>query len=249
MQSKDVQIGQVYWGKVSGRSVKVRIESVHGNGWKATNLNSGRKATIKSVFNLDEIVEGRNVHADRRLKKQQEQDKVKELRAKSQQKKVDTEQVAKEALRNAIAAHLDIDVKLIAYVVDCPVSQSYDVDLKDGKKWEVTYHELTEIQSEKPAKVKSTSRRAVRKSPQEKLDWVKQVAAMVERTSIKVAAHDLGKSVTYITRTYRAYTEVYLKSNIVKNAFDSKTITWTQLHKLAEKKVTGDRLEEFANNI
>lgn len=202
MQSKDVQIGKIYWAKVSGRSVKARIESVYGNGWKATNLNSGRKATIKSVVNLDEIVEGRNVHADRKLKIEREEiakqmqqldvkgaiatyfaveanriksivckplelkfevtstkgkvhdvdfDTIRAIAAKSV--KATKKAEANKDIKSAIAEYLKIDREMIAYVKDCPVSQSYDVDLKDGKLFEVTYQELTEIQSEKKTKV------------------------------------------------------------------------------------------------
>lgn len=170
-------------------------------------------------------------------------------------------------LKKAIAFYLKLKPSDIKAIITTP-EYDYEVHLKDGKTWEVTSEELTEINSEKQQKqdkrkplniapkAKENSqeaikvvKRTVRKSPQDKLDWLKQVAAMVESTSIKIAAHDLGKSVTYITRTYRAYTEAYLANTKIQNAFDNKVISWTQLHKLAEKKITSDRLEEFANQI
>lgn len=49
MKAKDVQIGQVYRAKVSGKITKVRIinESAHG-GWEGVNLETGRKIRIKT---------------------------------------------------------------------------------------------------------------------------------------------------------------------------------------------------------
>ena len=170
-------------------------------------------------------------------------------------------------IKQAIADYLKVDRELIAYAIDCPVSQNYDVDLKDGRKYEVTYKELeqaeqkgeeistdkeahTEItQEKKQPQSNSYKKRVTKKSPKEKIAWVQGVAIKVEKSSIKETALKLGKSVTYIVRTYRAYTEVYLKSTLVANAFDAKKIGWSKLHKLAEKKITPERLEEFANSI
>ena len=53
MRKRDVQIGQVYSVKVSGRMVPVRIdrESPYG-GWDATNLKTGKRIRIKSAQRL-----------------------------------------------------------------------------------------------------------------------------------------------------------------------------------------------------
>ena len=210
-------------------------------------LNAKKEVLQKELIRINKLIEKTDL----------------EKAAKSAEGKVETTDI-----KDAIAKYLKIDRDMIAYAVDCPASESYDVDLKDGKKWGVSYSELGLSEKEvdgkaiavktetiKQENIKAnqesikTVKRTVRKSPQDKIDWVKNIAAMVERTSIKVAAYDLGKSVTYISRTYRAYTEAYLANTKVKNAFDNKAITWTQLHKLAEKKITSDRLEEFASQI
>lgn len=53
MKKREIQLGGVYTAKVSGRLVRVRIdsESVHG-GWNATNLATGRAVRIRSAARL-----------------------------------------------------------------------------------------------------------------------------------------------------------------------------------------------------
>ena len=57
MKKKDVKIGEVYMAKVSGKSVRVRVdsESRYG-GWDGTNLLTGRQIRIKTVARLRPMV-------------------------------------------------------------------------------------------------------------------------------------------------------------------------------------------------
>ena len=59
MKKSEVQIGQTYYAKVSGRHVEVRIHSVspHG-GWNATNLETHREVRIRSAQRLRPVVRG-----------------------------------------------------------------------------------------------------------------------------------------------------------------------------------------------
>jgi len=52
MKSKDVKIGGVYLVKVTGRVVPVRIDATSGTGWIGTNLETGRRVSIKSARRL-----------------------------------------------------------------------------------------------------------------------------------------------------------------------------------------------------
>jgi hypothetical protein len=53
MKKRDIEIGQTYMAKVSGKLVPVRIttESVHG-GWNAVNTTTGRDVRIRSADRL-----------------------------------------------------------------------------------------------------------------------------------------------------------------------------------------------------
>lgn len=61
MKRSEVEIGGIYWAKVSGNRVKVRIDverpGASPHGWDATNLSSGRKVYIKTAARLIEIRE------------------------------------------------------------------------------------------------------------------------------------------------------------------------------------------------
>ena len=53
MQKKDVVVGGVYFAKVSGQRVRVRIDAPHPNtGWNATNLETGRLIRIRTAARL-----------------------------------------------------------------------------------------------------------------------------------------------------------------------------------------------------
>lgn len=53
MKKKDVQIGQTYWAKVSGRVVRVRLLSPSPyKGWDAINLETSRQVHIKTAARL-----------------------------------------------------------------------------------------------------------------------------------------------------------------------------------------------------
>jgi len=61
MRKDDVKVGGIYLAKVSGKRIKVRIDSVHTQGlsgrtfWQATNLATGRTVTIRSAQRLSEV--------------------------------------------------------------------------------------------------------------------------------------------------------------------------------------------------
>ena len=177
MQSKNVKIGQTYWAKISGKSVKARIESVSPyGGWDATNLSTGRKARIKSVYNLDEIIEGKNVHSDRRLKKQQKQGRVKQLKKQNAQEKADMKEAAKavinsthnkikqqnKALKKAIATYLKVKESDIKAIITTP-EYNYEVDLKNGQLYEVTLEELNDLKKQKAEAVQVTQQQEIKK--------------------------------------------------------------------------------------
>lgn len=54
MLKKDIEIGGVYIAKISDKLARVRIDAPaqYGNGWDATNLDTGRKIRIKSAAKL-----------------------------------------------------------------------------------------------------------------------------------------------------------------------------------------------------
>ena len=54
MLKKDIQIGGIYYKKVSGkRNVKVRIESTRAQGgWWATSMETGRSIQVKAATGL-----------------------------------------------------------------------------------------------------------------------------------------------------------------------------------------------------
>ncbi len=53
MKKKEVQVGKAYVVKVSGKLTHVRIDSIReAGGWFGTNLNTGKKVTIKSAQRL-----------------------------------------------------------------------------------------------------------------------------------------------------------------------------------------------------
>jgi len=52
MKAREVKIGGVYLVKVTGRVVPVRIDATSGTGWVGTNLNTGRRVSIKSARRL-----------------------------------------------------------------------------------------------------------------------------------------------------------------------------------------------------
>jgi hypothetical protein len=58
---KEVEIGGVYIAKISEKLAHVRIDAPahYGNGWDATNLDTGRKVRIKSAAKLrQKVVDG-----------------------------------------------------------------------------------------------------------------------------------------------------------------------------------------------
>ncbi len=59
MKNKQVQIGETYTAKVSGRTVHVKIigPSIH-SGWIAKNMNTGRLVRIRTAGRLRAKVEG-----------------------------------------------------------------------------------------------------------------------------------------------------------------------------------------------
>jgi len=57
MRQNEVQVGAVYWAKVSGRRVKVKvlneIQLLSGRrGWSVKNLSTGRTITVRSAQRL-----------------------------------------------------------------------------------------------------------------------------------------------------------------------------------------------------
>ena len=52
MKKNEVKIGQCYMAKVTNSVVPVRIESVKGTGWSATNLATGKTVYIKTAQRL-----------------------------------------------------------------------------------------------------------------------------------------------------------------------------------------------------
>ncbi len=52
MKKAQIEVGERYIGQVSGRTSVIRIDSVYGRGWKATNLTTGREIYIKSAMRL-----------------------------------------------------------------------------------------------------------------------------------------------------------------------------------------------------
>lgn len=63
MQKKDVKVGEVYFKKVSGKQVKVRILRMHSytsggkkkTYWTAVNLRTQREVTVNSAAGLTEV--------------------------------------------------------------------------------------------------------------------------------------------------------------------------------------------------
>lgn len=57
MKKRDVEIGKVYWAKVSGKVVKVRVvsESIYG-GWDAVSLKTDRNVRIKTAARLSKCL-------------------------------------------------------------------------------------------------------------------------------------------------------------------------------------------------
>ena len=53
MRKTDVKLGSIYWVKVSGRLVRVRLEQVcQLRGWYGTNLTTGREVWIRTAGRL-----------------------------------------------------------------------------------------------------------------------------------------------------------------------------------------------------
>jgi len=58
MRKNEVQVGAVYWVKVSNQLVPVRIDRVHPyKGWFGTNLKTNRVIHIKSAGRLREKID------------------------------------------------------------------------------------------------------------------------------------------------------------------------------------------------
>lgn len=57
MQKKDVVVGGVYYAKVSGQCVRLRIDAPHPQtGWNATNLETGRMIRVRTAARLRGVV-------------------------------------------------------------------------------------------------------------------------------------------------------------------------------------------------
>lgn len=52
MLKKEVKIGSTYSAKVSNKLAAVKITAVHGSGWNATNIETGKAVCIKSAARL-----------------------------------------------------------------------------------------------------------------------------------------------------------------------------------------------------
>ena len=52
---------------------------------------------------------------------------------------------------------------------------------------------------------------------------------------LKDTVAQFEKSETYVRRSARAYTQIYQKSEVIQNLFDSGKISWSAIHKLAEQ--------------
>lgn len=61
MKGEDVVIGGLYYAKVSGKRVTVRIdaENLYRKGWQATNTVTGRKVEVKTGARLTSIMRAR----------------------------------------------------------------------------------------------------------------------------------------------------------------------------------------------
>jgi len=57
MQKKDVVVGGVYYAKVSGQRVRLRIDAPHPQtGWNATSLETGRIIRVRTAARLRGVV-------------------------------------------------------------------------------------------------------------------------------------------------------------------------------------------------
>lgn len=102
---------------------------------------------------------------------------------------------------------------------------------------------------EKPTEKASKPRMKAYSKPKTKIAYAKKVSGLCDQLGIKEAAKKMGKSIVYVTRTYRAYNDVYLKNKKIRLAFDNKEISWTEIHRYCSKKVTPERAEAFAATI
>jgi uncharacterized small protein (DUF1192 family) len=54
-----------------------------------------------------------------------------------------------------------------------------------------------------------------------------------EADGLEATMAKFGKTKEYVTRAYRAYAEIYSKSDVIKGLYDSKKISWAAIYKIA----------------
>lgn len=87
-----------------------------------------------------------------------------------------------------------------------------------------------------PVQAKSITRsRVAIANPEEKLEQVSELAKSVAEKGVKATAVQMGKSTVWVHRTNRAYTEIYQQSEIIRNLFKDGKLSWSAIHKMAEK--------------
>jgi hypothetical protein len=82
MKKNEIEVGGLYTAKVSGKVVKVRIDSAntHG-GWNATNTATGKRIRVKSAQRLRKAVAGDDAGPDVQLPKSPKGKKPKSKKA------------------------------------------------------------------------------------------------------------------------------------------------------------------------
>ena len=64
-------------------------------------------------------------------------------------------------------------------------------------------------------------------------DTIAALSEVVAAEGVEAAALQFDKPVTYVKRANRGYTELYLKSELIRDLYDQGLISWAAIHKLA----------------